>query len=373
MPKSITKLFPPVFHKLLALVPLLASCIDDSRWYDMNMGRPPEGSNAGVIVVNEGNFMYDNASLSYYDIDSMRVHNHVFYARNNLPLGDVAQSMTLRGGLGYVVLNGSGKIYVVDAGDFGLVGKITGLTSPRHIHFVSDGKAYVTDLYAKAITVVDPRRMEVTGSISVDNHSTAFYQHSTEQMLPYGDLLFVNCWSYDAMLLVVDTRRDAVVDSVAVAKQPVAMALDARGKLWVLCDGGYTGGPYADTCSFLVRVDAASRAVERTWPLPKRNAVGLALNGRADTLYFINGDLFRLPLDAVPDVGDELPAELFRSAGDDHLRAVAVDPFTSEVYLANSRDYVRRGEVLRLAPSGRLLHAFDVGIIPGDFVFRRRE
>ena len=119
----------------------------------------------GLFILNEGNFQYGNATLSFYDPEARTVENELFYRSNAMKLGDVAQSMTLHGGLGWIVVNRSRVIFAVDPATLRERGRITGFTSPRYIHFISDDKAYVTQLWDNRILIVDPQRFAVTGQI----------------------------------------------------------------------------------------------------------------------------------------------------------------------------------------------------------------
>ena len=61
----------------------------------------------GLFICNEGNFQYGNATLSYYNPETKTVQNEIFYRANAMKLGDVCQSMIIRDGIGWVVVNNS--------------------------------------------------------------------------------------------------------------------------------------------------------------------------------------------------------------------------------------------------------------------------
>lgn len=310
----------------------------------------------GVFIASEGNFTWDNASLSFYDPATGRLENEIFIRANGMKLGDVAQSMSIHRGRGYVVVNNSGVIYVIDPDTFRVEGLIEGVVSPRYIHFLENDPetAYVTDLYDARITVVDLTTNRIRGRIGMNGH------RSTEQMVQWGDFVFVNCWSYDDRILVVDATCDRLVDSIRVGWQPTSLALDRNGKIWTATDGSDGSG------AALWRIDAATRRIEERFPLPAGAMPSeLTLNGDRDRLFYIARDVWSM------DVGAEiLPDEPFLRYTETTYYGLAVDPETSEVYVADAIDYMQHGAVYRFTPDGRCTDTLRVGITPGAFCFK---
>jgi DNA-binding beta-propeller fold protein YncE len=363
----------------IGMLILLCACMNDESIYekerlDLNADQRLSdyiNNQRGVFVVNEGNFMYDNASLSYYLIDSMKVLNNLFERVNGLPLGDVAHSMTIHNGFGYIVINNSGKIYVIDIHTFKIIGKITGLVSPRYIHFLSDTKAYITDLYAKSITIVNPQTYQITGSISVDNHEASFYQHPTEQLVQIGKNVFVTCWSYDNKILVIDSERDVVTDSIEVISQPKSMVVDRNNKLWVLSDGGAEGNPFAYERSGLTCIDPETMEIERVFRFDMDdNPLSLCLNGSGDTLFLIKQHIWKMAVTSSRFPDNPFIMSPYQNEKTGGFYSMIVDPVNSNVYVADAVDNIQQGRVYRYSAAGAPIDTFPVGIIPGSFCFK---
>ena len=342
---------------------MLALSLSCMKW-EYGLEEDFDVTGEGLFICNEGNFQYGNATLSYYNPATMEVENEVFYRANAMKLGDVAQSMIIRDGIGWVVVNNSHVVFAIDINTFKEVGRITNLTSPRYIHFISDEKAYITQIWDNRIFIVNPKRYEITGYIEVPNMTME--QGSTEQMVQQGDYLYVNCWSYNNRILKIDTETDEIVAELEVGIQPNSLVMDCNNKLWTLTDGGYKGSMYGEESPAIYRIDPETMTIEHKFEFPYgSDASEIILNGAKDRLYWINKDIWAMDV-----LDEELPTHPFIDSQGTIYYGLTVCPRSGDVYIADAIDYVQQGKIYRYSKNRELIHEFYVGIIPGAFCWK---
>lgn len=314
----------------------------------------------GVFIINEGNFSVANSSLSYYDPPASEIIDNMFYEVNNVPLGDVAQSITINKNIVYLIINNSGNIYGIDRETCEFEGKINGLISPREMIFIDDEKAYISDLYGTYITVVNPSSYEIIDNIDIGK--------SSDCMVKSGNRIMVANWSaynqtkINNTIMVIDSETDVLVDSIIVGIEPNSMVIDKNNFLWILCAGGFMN----DELPTLWKVNTVNLEIEEKFTFNNilQNPDNLCINGTGDTLYFLNKGVFSM---AISDA--ELPETVKINENNRNYYSLGIDPVMNEIYVSDALDYSQNGIVYRYNQTGTLIASFEAGIIPGCFGF----
>lgn len=339
----------------------LTACSDDDDSPVVN----PGASGDGLFIVCNGNYGSGNGSLSFYDPADNTVENNIFQRANGFLLGDVAQSMTVNGNEGWIVVNNSGIIYAIDLDTYKEKGRITGLTSPRNIFFVDDDTAYVTMLYDNRIAIVDTDDYEIEGYITIPGMEVS--TGSTEEVVRIGNYAYVNCWSYQKSIVKIDLSTDRVVDQLEVGIQPKSIAADKNGNLWVLTDGGgWDQNPVGYEAPTLCRVNVGKFAIDRKFTFALGTSPSSLMTNRAgDTLYWLDNGVMSMSIDA-----DRAPEQPFIASPAPFLNAMTISPANGDIYVADAIDYMQPGKIYRYSASGTPAGSFTVGVIPAGFCWK---
>lgn len=351
-----TKLKHVIFFLTLVLV---ASCVKDSNPDDNTNGTDNTGDR--YIIMNEGAFSGNNASLSEYNPETGEVKHNMFKTKNNFPLGDVAQSMNIiNDSLLWIVVNNSGKIEIVNANTYESVSTIEGLTSPRHLLNFNDSKAYVSDIVSPSLSVIDMNSLTVTGNIALPA--------TVESLVKYGENhIIAAAWVGNNKLYKIDVNTEKVVDSLEIAYEPNSMAYDAKGNLWVLCGGGYFGAPYRESPR-LIQVIPENMEIKATYPFPSENHYpsDLTYNSKNNALYFVVGTVATdsdLGVYQMSLGSDGISAQPFLAQGEKMFYTLNVDD-EGDLWVTDPGDFSSPGTIYQVNSDGEILESIETGIVP---------
>lgn len=327
----------------------------------------PAGYSQGVFILNEGPFQTGTGTITYLNRDGSGLVQKIYQEANEgLPLGNIVQSMNLEPVAklhAYVAVNNANRIEVVDIKTFKRIQTIENITSPRHIYFGSNDKAYIS-AWDNTVKVISTVGYEFFGQITVGT--------GPEKMQGVGTSLWVlnqGGFSVDSTISIIDTGTDELIHTLAVYPKPTGIQVDADGFVWVLCSGkGWNGFPAPDDSkAHLLCIHPVNYAIIKDIPFPNNieHPEKLVINREGDMLYYNQVDgIYRFDIH-----GNELETAPFVPHAGMYY-GLGLDSQTNTLYASDPLDYVQNGRVYRYdAYSGTLLDSLSAGIIPTDFYF----
>ena len=327
----------------------------------------------GYFIVNEGAYNKGTTSISFYDRETKTITNNVFAAANGRPLGDQTQSMTIFNGQGYILVQNSAKIEVININTFESIASIDeGLPGPRHFAGVSTQKGYVSDWGKDGVTgtvkVIDLEKNQVTKTIAAGQ--------GTNQMLLLGDRLFVTNsggLGRDNTIKVINTDTDEIEQTIEVADNPNSLRADTDGNIWIASSGHTSFDPMTfeiipgeSTPAAIIKLDAKGKELLRL-SYDKvgfsQSASCLSIDPSGETLYYLyEGKIYSMAFDATA-----LPEKPF--AAKDYY-GLSIDPFDQTVIGFEAPTFTSNGNMDIYSGSGELLSTYIVGIGPNSAAFK---
>ena len=314
----------------------------------------------GILVLHEGNFFGGNASVSFVSEDLSVTSNGIFNEVNDAPLGDTAQSMGFDGDFGYIVVNNSQTVEVVNRYTFESVGTVdAGLLNPRYIAF-ANGKGYVTnwgdggnpdDDY---VAVIDLENYTVESTITVPE--------GPEWIVANDNTLYVahqGGFNQNNIVSVIDASTNTTGTPITVADRPNSMQL-VSNELWVL-SGGNPAWTDNETAGQLDRIDVTTNTVTATFEFTQTQHPNYLSADGSSLYYLLNGEVFTMDVSAtsLPDTAEISGVSFYdMTAGNGRLYGVDAKDFASDGTL----------EVYDLTDN-TLIESIGVSIIPGAVYF----
>ncbi|MEX0720244.1 MAG: YncE family protein [Balneolaceae bacterium] len=322
---------------------------------------PDEVTLAGVYVLNEGNIGQANASITSYNPETGEVFQNVYESVNGVPIGDALQSATLIDGRLYLVVNNSHKIEVVEPETFLNIGtiNIADEASPRYIAKAGENKAYVTNLYANTVSIINLESMEETGSIDVGANPEGIAVVGTKAFVANSGFGSGNTVS------VINTETDTVKETISVGDNPVGVQADASGRVWVVCVGAYddfnTESEDESTPGelFVLNGETGTEIEQiRVGGHPGE----LVLDSEFGKGYLSNGTVFQINTTTY-----EIENENFIRG----FYALGLSTLDGEIFLwgADAGNFSQDGTAFQFDLSGAKIDSFSTGVIPGHFYF----
>ena len=315
---------------------------------------PPVESANYYVVINEGLYGQNNSSVTLYDIETNETRQNVYAnANGGADLGDTANDFAQCCGKGFIVLDKSKKIEIVNLRTFESLGFIDfgEYGSPRNIVIYDSSRAFVSTL-ENSVTEINPKTNEIITTYAVGA--------MPEGLAICDDKLFVANSGFGTgnSVSVIDLRSGSVTAEIEVKINPRFIETDGDF-VYVISAGEYT--------------PPGKGAITKISPVSLAPVDTVALTGNPGKAEIANGNLYVIYSAGVAEISlanFEISDSLFIDGNDvNSLTGVVYSVFYDNVHMrfvfGNPKDFMQNGEAVIFDADGTKLGKFTCGLNPG--------
>jgi len=348
------------FINFLVVVLVFYACKKEVTEPILTADKPVE---KGLLVLCEGLFQQNNASLSWVNTETGIIDNEHFHHKTGRYLGDTGNDMEIYGSKIYIVVNVSSTIEVIDKYTNASLGQINMKNgnqpkSPRQIKFYN-GFGYVT-CFDGFVDVIDTVTLSVIHRIKVgENPEGITFSNDKMYVSNSGGL---NVPNVDSTLSVVDMVSRLEIKKITVGKNPGGIATDSEGEVYVIARGNYGSIP-----SRMVRVNSQTDEVEAVFPF---DASGITV---MDDKFLIKNYNFNTQSSNIalfdPLLEVLINTSLINDSQFTTLYGVFYNVSNQKIYCTDAMGYVNTGYVKVFSKEGVYEKSYHVGLNPNNIVF----
>lgn len=325
---------------------------------------------AEMYVLCEGLFNLNNSTLARYSFETDACMPDYFRTMNRRGLGDTANDMDIYGGKLYVVVNVSSTVEVIDlhtglsVGQVSFVAEDGSSRQPRAVAF-DGGKAYVCS-YDGTVARIDTASLQVEALAEVGRNPEDLCVQDGKLYVSNSGGLDWEGIGVDRTVSVVDLDAFREVKQIEVGPNPGKILAGQAHTVWVATYGeNIEEGDY-----HLVKINAQTDAVEAVYDEP---VMDFAIDYNLAYLYNYDYQTSRSSVKVFDLASGKVAREQFITDGTKIERpyAIAVNPYSSNVYITEAYNYQVEGDLLCFAPDGKLMFRLNgVGLNPNTVLFR---
>jgi hypothetical protein len=310
----------------------------------------------GFLVLNEGLFNLNNATISFVNLSNNTISDDIFSQKNGRKLGDTGNDMQRYGAKLYVVVNVSSTLEVLDA--------ITGVSikqvsmqaqgvakQPRNIAFYQ-GKAFIS-CFDGYVDVLDTATLQIEKRIKVGKNP--------ENMLVISNRLYVSnsgglTADLDSTISVVDCSSLAEISKIVVGKNPGKLIAQNDSTLYVHIRGNYSSIP-----SLLKSVHIGNVTKQTTHLV---DIMGVEKMEGKLVIYTTNSvSLFDMKTQII-----ENPS--FLSLSDIiTLYRIQYVPQLKQLIVFDANTYTNSGYIHQYTNTGKFIQKFHIGLNPNSLIY----
>lgn len=315
----------------------------------------------GMFVVCEGAYGSAEGDITWYDTGEGSSVKSLYYSVNGAELGDVVQSFAIADTLGFIAVNNSQKVTVINMKDFTPVRTLNNFSYPRSVTIAGDNKIYVANGNGSSdnyIYSIDITTLKKADSLEVST--------GPESLLKVGSKVYATIsggWNNDGNTVIeINPATFTITNTYTVGSCPVDLVADKDKNIWVYCKGAPDYSNYPNityTGMGLCKINVTTGDVA-TYPFTEMVSPGIyniAASPDGSTIYYLNGGIYAISAAAV-----SLPSSPLISSS---FYGIDVDPENG--YLIGLDDVSSKAFIYNTNGIEQL--SFDTGDYPNAVIF----